>query len=191
MPRLVTLLLLVLVVVACSPEEEALRGLRSCTALEVGADYGNTRLIPEADVTLFSRPGRYTPDQAARLAGLGGEVDHVSRTVGPCGQQDLFLAFDGTQWCAAVVGRNWNGQACWDPGDPPAALRLSVEDLAGEVVVAWVPGGDRSHVLAATDDGVVVAAFVRDGMALMTVPGGVKTLDVVSSDGSVDPLLFP
>lgn len=187
--RLVATLLFSLLVVACSPDEEALRGFRSCGSLEVGADYGNTRLIPEVEVILFSRPGRYAPEVAARLTGLRGEVNHVSRTVGPCGQQDLFLSFDGVQWCAAVVGRGWDGQVCWDTEDPPFGLRVPVKGLAGEVIVAWAPGGDRSHVVATTDGGITVAAFVREGLALVTVPGGVTALDVVASDGTVDRLM--
>ncbi len=187
-PRLLVLLVLA-AVVACSPGEEALIGLRSCGEIEAGREYGNTRSVDEADVVLFSRPGRYTPAQASEVAGLKGDVSHISRTFGPCGQQDLFLSFDNGQWCAAVLGRTWAGSVCWEDLAAPAALRVPVHDLNGDVLVVWAPGLDRSHVLAETGSGVRVAAFIRSGVALVTVPGSVGSLEVVDFDGSVERVL--
>ncbi len=188
--RSIALALVVLTMVAaCSVDEEALAGLRSCGDLEIGDEFGNTREVEGADVVLFSRPGRYLPEEAAFLTGLSGEVTHVSRTVGPCGQQDLFLAFEDGQWCVAVIGRGWDGDVCWEDLSPPAAVRVPVGDLNGNVLVAWAPGIDRSHVMLRTGTGISVASFIRDGVALVTLPDGISALEVVTYDGSAERVL--
>lgn len=182
--RLVLVLVVVLAVTACSPYEEELRGLRSCGELTSGQSYGNTREIPEADVTFFSRPGKYTGEEAAALTGLVGDVQHVSRSVGPCGQQDLFVSVTAASVCVAVVGRGWGGDTCWSDVTSPTLLQVPVSDLNGEVLVTWVPGNDWSHVVAESESGLIVAAFVRGGAALMTLPVGVKSVEVVGFSGS-------
>ncbi len=182
--RLVLVLALVLVATACSPNEEELQGLRSCGELAGAEGYGNTREIPEADVTLFSRPGRYSGAEAAALTGLEGEVQHVSRSIGPCGQQDLFVSLSADAVCVAVEGRGWRGSTCWDEVTSPALLRVPVDGFSGEVMVTWAPGSDRSHVLAETASGLSVAAFVRGGAALMTLPEEVRGVHIVDFDGA-------
>jgi hypothetical protein len=187
--RLLVLLVLALVVVACSPAEEELHGLRTCGVLELDDDFGNTREIQEADVALFSRPGRYTAEESAQLTGLSGDLRHVSRTVGPCGQHDLFLGVDGDQWCAAVVGRVWDAQACWTDLMGPSAISLAVpEDVRGSALLVWAPGSAVSHILV-DSAGTTVAAFVRDGLALAVLPDGWSAVTVVDFDGTTTPVL--
>ncbi len=183
-PRLVIFLVLTLVVTACSPVEEELHGLRTCGVLDVDDDFGNTREIPEADVALFSRPGRHTAEEALQLTGLPGELRHVSRSVGPCGQHDLFLGADGDEWCAAVVGRAWNSEECWRNLIGPAAIPLTVpESVHGSALLVWTPGPSASHVLVSSG-GIEVAAFVRDGVALAVLPDGWSAVTVVDFDGT-------
>lgn len=191
MPRRLLLLLLVIMLAAsaCTPREEELRGLRTCGELVAGDEFGTTPVIEGADVILFSRPGQFSPEEARGVSGLEGDVLHVSRSIGPCGQHDLFFGADGATRCVAVVGRIFASQTCWDASvESPAVFALEVsEDINGTAVVIWAPGIGPSHVLLSGESMPVTAAFIRNSVALAVLPTAPSEVLVVGADGTTTP----
>ncbi len=182
MRPLFALLLLSLALAACSPNEEPLTGLRNCDVLEAGEDFGTTIDLPEAETELFSRPGRYVSAEAAFVSGLAEPVRHVSRSIGPCGQHDLFVTLSESGWCAAVVGREWDRTTCVDGLSNATWTQVEVADAGGWITLVRAPGAEVTHTLFGTSVGTV-AAFVRDGFALAVLPEQVTSIEVVEFDG--------
>ncbi|NND85427.1 MAG: hypothetical protein HKN46_09795 [Acidimicrobiia bacterium] len=182
MRSLLSLLVLSLVLAACSPNEEPLTGLRNCDVLEAGKDYGTSLDLPEAETELFSRPGRYIGAQAAFVSGLAEPVFHVSRSNGPCGQHDLFVSVSESGWCAVVVGRDWDRSVCVDDLSTSTWTQVEVADAGGWVTLVRAPGAEVTHTLFGTSVGTV-AAFVRDGFALAVLPEQVTSIEIVEFDG--------
>jgi hypothetical protein len=182
MRTLLALLLFSLVIGACSPNEEPLTGLRNCDVFVAGEDFGTTIDLPEADTELFSRPGRYLGPEAAFVSGLPEPVRHVSRSNGPCGQQDLFVSVNDGAWCAVVTGRDWDQSLCGQDLLETSWTQASVPEAGAWVTLVRAPGAEVSHVVLGTSVGPV-AAFVRDGFALAVLPEQVVSIEVVEFDG--------
>ena len=182
MRPLLALISLSLVLVACSPSEEPLTGLRNCDVLVAGEDFGETIDIPEAETELFVRPGRYLGPEAAFVSGLAEPVRHISRSNGPCGQQDLFVSVNDGAWCAVVTGRDWDQSLCGDDLLETSWTQASVPDAGAWVTLVRAPGAEVTHVILGTSVGPV-AAFVRDGFALAVLPEQVVSIEVVEFDG--------
>lgn len=174
-----------LVLVACGQGEDPLSGRRSCWALEDGQDFGQTRELADVDIVLFSRPGNHTPAEARDILeplGVTDEADHVQRTVGPCGEQDVFLAIDAGAACVTVVALDWWDRGCVEVGGSPE-VELDLGDTEG-FATAVVTLGVPSHVRAESG-GLLLGAFDMGGVALLTSPEPFGPISVVGVDGSV------
>lgn len=182
MRPLIALLTLSLVLVGCSASEEPLTGLRNCATLSAADHFGETIDIPEADTEIFSRPGRYVAPEAAFVSGLPEPVRHVSRSKGPCGQQDLFVSVDDGAWCAVVAGRDWDQSLCGADVLETSWTQANVPDAGAWVTLVRAPGAEVTHVVFGTSVGPV-AAFVREGFALAVLPEQVTSIEVVEFDG--------
>lgn len=170
---------------ACGQGEDPLSGRRSCWPLEEGEDFGQTRELSDVDIVLFSRPGNYSPDEVAELLeplGVSDDAEHVQRTVGPCGQQDVFLAIDAGEACVTVVALDWWDRGCVAVGAEPE-IELDLGDTEG-FATAVVTLGVPSHVQAESD-GYLLGAFDMGGVALLTSPERLGPISVVGIDGSV------
>lgn len=176
---------LAVVLAACGLGEDPLSGRRSCWPLEEGEDFGQTRELSDVDIVLFSRPGKYSPDQVAEVLGplgVSDDAEHVQRTVGPCGQQDVFLAIDAGEACVTVVGLDWWDRGCVAVGAEPE-IELDLGDIDG-FATAVVTLGVPSHVRAESD-GFLLGAFDMGGVALLTSPEPLGPIAAVGIDGSV------
>ena len=184
--RLVGLVgLLAVALAACGGGEEPLSGQRSCSPLEEGQDFGQTRELDDVDIALFSRPGGYTPEQVDEVLeplGVSDDALHVQRTVGPCGEQDVFLALDAGEACVTVVGLAWWDRGCVPVGAEPE-IELDLGDTAG-FAIAVVTLGVPSHVRAESG-GYLLGAFDMGGVALLTSPEPIGPISVIDIDGSV------
>lgn len=168
----------------CALIEEPIAGGFSCGPLEREADFGRTRDVPEADVEIFSRPGRYQPDEVQRVLeplGLRPDADHVSRSSGPCGEHDLFVRIVDGSHCIGVVGGSWSDEVCREAlgGETVLPLDLGAAEGSGVVVVV---APDVAHVLA-DSGGLVLAAFPLEGHAVLTSPEPIENLRTVTFDG--------
>lgn len=184
--RLGLLVLVAVLATGCALIEEPVAGGFSCGPLDREADFGRTRDVPEADVEIFSRPGRYQPAEVQRVLeplGLRPDADHVSRSSGPCGEHDLFVRISDDRHCVAAVGGSWFDEVCRDTfgGETVLPLDLGVAEGSGVVVVV---APDVAHVLA-DSGGLVLAAFPIEGHAVFTSPEPLENLRAVAFDGTV------
>lgn len=183
--RLWVLALVAVLVSGCALIEEPIAGGFSCGPLDREADFGRTRDVPEADVEIFSRPGRYQPDEVRRVLeplGLRSDAEHVSRSSGPCGEHDLFVRIVDDRHCITVVGGSWSDEVCREALGGETVLSLDLGPAEGSGVVVVV-APDVAHVLAESG-GLVLAAFPLQGHAVLTSPEPLENLRAVTFDGT-------
>lgn len=184
-----TVAVLGLVAAGCTLGETELAGRFICWPLEADDSFGRTREIPEADIELFSRPGRHEEvTQALVLEPLGVATDgvtHVQRTNGPCGEHDVFVRIVDDEHCITVVGRQWWDQVCRETLGGETVFDLDLGEAEGHGVLLLV-GSDVADVLA-DSGGFTLGAFPVDGYVLLTSPEPLTNVRTVTFDGQVTP----